>query len=368
VTHARAALAAALALLACGTATRGPCEPEPGPGQLGSVCGFQSPEDVEFVAGAGLLLVSEMRRGPSGGAIAGLPLDEAGRPTAAPRRLWPGPEAAVPDGRGDPECSAPPPAAAFAPHGLRSGASGDDGSVPVAVVHHGARESLELFDLVGTGAAARLLWRGCVPLPEGTAGNDVDIAPGGALLVSNYQPTLEGWRGLWHTLRGGAGLSTGDVRVWSPSGGWRTLPGTRSANPNGVLWSADARAALFAVTHAGSVRRVAVSDPGPPEAAIEVEGRPDNLSRSADGGVFVVTHLSGPAVLLCRFRGGPCRSGWALLQLAPELTRARTLLRHDGEVVGAAASASQAGERIYIGAVFGDRIGVWRPADPLPAP
>ena len=66
-------------------------------------------------------------------------------------------------------------------------------------------------------------------------------------------------------------------------------------------------------------------------------------------------------MLLCRWRRGPCRTAWALLEIAPDFSGARELLRHDGAVVGAAASAAEVDGRFYIGAVFDDRIGLYRP-------
>jgi hypothetical protein len=361
------AAGALCATVACGTPPRGPCDPDPEPGSLGSVCGFESPEDVEHVPSARLLLVSEMRRGETGGGLAALRLDTGGIAAAPPRRLWPAGRELAPDGRGAASCTAPPADEEFAPHGIHTGAPGRDGSVPLAVVNHGGRESIELFDLEGRGDEARLRWRGCVPMPPGTAGNDVSVGASGALAVSNYQPTLHGWRGTWHMLRGGLGFVTGDVRVWSSETGWRTLEGSRAANPNGVLWSADGSGVLFAETNAGAIRfAVARAGGDDPPEAIEVGGRPDNLARSPRGSVLVVTHLTGVGFLACNFGRRPCRTAWALIEVEPDLSSATELLRHDGEALGAAASAAEVAGRFYIGAVFDDRIGVWNPEDRAP--
>ncbi|MGH7898460.1 MAG: hypothetical protein ACREQQ_10935, partial [Candidatus Binatia bacterium] len=50
-----------LFLAACAGEPRGPCAPNPGPGELGTLCGVANPEDVEAVASAGVVVVSEMR-------------------------------------------------------------------------------------------------------------------------------------------------------------------------------------------------------------------------------------------------------------------------------------------------------------------
>ena len=64
-----------LALLGgCRTAPRAACNPDPAPGAVGSICGFANPEDIEVVPAAGVLLVSQMRRGATGGSLAAISL------------------------------------------------------------------------------------------------------------------------------------------------------------------------------------------------------------------------------------------------------------------------------------------------------
>jgi len=355
-------LALALALAACSGAPRGDCRPDPPPGEMGSLCGFRNPEDVEAVPSAGLLLVSQMHHGGAGGgSLAALSLEESG----PPRRLWPAEPSSAPRPTlraplGDPTCQVPPPAAGFWPHGLAASAPRADGAVPVGVVVHGAREAIELFDLVGAGAAARLLWRGCLPLPEGVAGNDLVFAPEGGVVASNYQPTLEGLRGAFHMVRGGLGLATGDVLRWRPGSGWEHLAGTAGPNPNGVLLSPDGGTVYFAQTGAGTVGVVELASGRRREVAIG--GHPDNLAWSPSGRVLAVTHSSGAAFLRCAVLRGPCRSAWSLFEIDPESLAARELLHSDGQEVGGVASVAEARGRTYFGAVFGDRIGVWRRA------
>ncbi len=351
-------LALGLPLLACGDAPRGPCR-APAPGELGSVCGFRHPEDVEAVPRAGVLLVSEMRRGgdPPGGSLAALALATGGAPAGAPRRIWPaGGDAGA--GAGDPACAGPPAAATFAPHGIAAGAPGADGAIPVAAVSHGARETVELFALRGAGGAAALRWRGCVPLPPGATGNDVALGRAGELFVSDYAPASGGLRSLLSSVQGGLGLDTGRVLRWQPERGWSPVPGSEGPNPNGVLL-ADGGASVWAsYTGTGAVARIPLAGGAP--ARFEVAGHPDNLARGARGEVLVAVHTSGWRSLGCHLLARTCRSPWALLSLQPESGRGRVLVSDDGAVVGGVSSASVAGDYVYLGAVRGDRIGVWR--------
>lgn len=354
---------AVAALLACGSADapRSACHLPGSVGALGSVCGFANPEDLAFVPQASALLVSEMRHGEGeGGGLAWLPLAADGAPAGAPQRLWPG-GAAAPDGRGDPECKAPP--ERFAPHGLSAAPPFRVGApTPLAVVQHGERETIELFDL----AAGALTWRGCLRLPPGVRGNDLVLQGDGSLVVSNYQPSLSGASGLFHTVRGGLGLATGEIWRRAPGGPWQPVAGTRAANPNGVALSGDGSRVYFAATGGAEVRSTPIGD-GAENAELAVQGFPDNLAWSPEGELLLVTHTRGIGVVRCGLAlPAPCRSPWSLLAIDPELRASRAVLRHDGSELGAATSAAVAGDWIYLGAVFGDRIGALRrtPATP----
>ncbi len=367
-----------LALLACGTEPRGACRPDPAPGELGSVCGFHNPEDVEWVPEAGLLLVTELDFPPGrkAGGIAALALaSQAARPTA-PARLWPSAVAsakadgAAKDGAavlGDPTCSEPP-SADFAPHGLSARLLSAQRAALVAVVSHAPREAVELFELIGSGKSAALHWQGCVPLPEDTAGNDVDIARDGSLIVSNYMPSVRGLNGLYYSLLGAfLRKDTGNLLHWDSKHGWQAIPGSRGPNPNGVLLASD-ETQLFS-THTGSGAVIAqpwnategTSTLGEVHSTA-LGGYPDNLAFSSSGTLLAPTHTSGLAFLRCAFGRRPCRSPWSLFEIDPRTLETRPLLHHGGELVGAISSAVEAHGRLYLGAVFDDRIGVWHPA------
>jgi hypothetical protein len=333
--------ALAAALVACGSAPRGACNPHPAPGEVGSICGFRNPEDVEAVPSRGLLLVSQMAHGggKAAGSIAALALDAA----AAPRVLWPEADGTVSadarsDGWGEPRCERPPDPAQFRPHGI-SAAANASGELALAV----------------SGTGARLRWRGCVPMPPGTSGNDVELAPDGSFAVSNYMPSQSGVSALGYQIAGGLGIDTGDLRVWTPASGFRTWPGSASPTPNGVTRARDAEHLFTAQT--GSGRVVAFDARGRAET-VEIGGHPDNLAWSPSGELLVASHVSGFAFLRCAASSGPCRSPWTLHAIDPATLAAREIVRHDGSAAGGVASAAQVGSRVYLGAVFGDRIGV----------
>jgi hypothetical protein len=378
-------LLAALAAACRGGETRGACDPSPPPGSLGTICGFSNPEDVAHAPAASLLLVSQMRHPGQaaapprseaqsgevhpgeapGGSLAALHLGPEGEPVTPPRKLWPLAEAAREAGArdpiGDPRCTDPPDPARFAPHGLAAGAPGPDGAIRVAVVGHGVREAVELFAVRGGGEAATLGWTGCIPLPEDAVGNDVWLDETGDLWVTNYQPALGGLAGLYHTVRGGLGLPTGEVLRWRSSGssppGWQEVPGTRGANPNGLLLMPGGT--TLAVAYTGSrrvvLRPLAASGSG---LEIEVGGHPDNLALASRGTLLALVHTSSLASLGCRLGSLPCTSPWKLIEIDPFSGLASERFAHDGSLLGGVSSVAQVGERLYFGAIFDDRIGV----------
>jgi len=361
------AVASALVAAGCGGGPRGACDPDPAPGKLGSICGFANPEDVEVIPAAGLLLVSQMRRGSDGGSIAAIAFDALPQNPPVVRRLWPSGDRARDVsallGAGDPSCTKPPLPDAFAPHGVTSFATQTAGVVRVAVVGHGEREAVELFDLTGVGDAATMSWIGCVPLPPDTMGNDVTVGVDAELIVSNYMAAMTGWRGFYYTLASGLGSNTGDVIAWRRGEGWRHLPNTQAPAPNGVLVWPGTATVIYSETGSGLVR-FAMLGSGAADAIgskhVTIGGNPDNLSLAPGGKIFVATHTDGAAFLLCAFGRLPCRTGWSLFEVDPIDLKAKLLLHHDGKVVGAVASAAEFAGKVYMGAVFDDRIGVWQ--------
>lgn len=346
-----------------GGAPRGDCDPLPPPGEVGSVCGFRNPEDVELVAPAGVLLVSQMAPffGRGAGSIAAVTLESLEAGTPAVRTVWPAEgESAPPPSApaGDPGCATPPAPDRFAPHGLASAVSAD-GTIRLAVVSHAPREAVELFDLHGTGEAVRLAWRGCLPLPPRTSGNDLAVRPDGSLVVANYLPSFGGLSGALWMLAASAGVPTGDVLAWWPKPGWIHIPGTAARGANGVAIGENGSTIWF--TETGARRAARTDTKGTSVVRGPIEGAPDNLAWTGRGTLVTATHLSASAFLGCALGRLPCRAPWALVEIDPATLATTVLVRHDGSVVGAATGAAEWRGRFYLGAVFDDRLGVWSP-------
>ncbi len=333
----------------CGSPLRPPCTGSRASADLATVCGFAKPEDVEAVPARSLVLVSEMgwNAPSSGGALSALVLDAQGWAFDDVHRLGPEASAWTPSDAllGDPTCRLPPNADGFSPHGI--GTRVDAEGVRVAVVAHGAREAIELFELIGAGRDARLVWRGCVPLPPDTAGNDVALHPDGRLFVTNYIPSVHGLRAWLALRRGYRGEATGDVLVWSPAQGWSHLAGTEAAIPNGIALSADGAFLWVAENGAQRIARFSLREAGAGERRdVPLRGAPDNLSWSTRGALL--------AAVLDTKRAG----AWWIEEIEPETLTTRVLFGSSGEDLRSVTSAADSGSSLVLGSYEDDRVGL----------
>lgn len=349
----------------CAGLPRPDCAPSPKPGEIGTICGFHGPEDLEYVRKSGLIVVSNLRLpgrlGQGGGFLSGF---EPGSEDPQVLRLWPagpGKESLVePEpSLGDPSCTEPPPPEAFAPHGITSLLVDGERQLLYAIGHRvggASREAVEIFEMRGRGPATVLAWKACIPTPGEIQANDVVVDLDGRLVVSNYQPSGS----IRHTLAAGLfGSKTGNVLTWTPVAGWQPVPGTEASMANGIALTRRGENVMFAEMMTGKVRRVPLDGGG---GAIELDlgGNPDNFTETPRGTLLLATHTDGAMFMLCAFGRSPCETGWSVSEIDPDTLAVREVFRHDGTKVGAIATALEVDGTLYVGSVFDDRIGVVR--------
>jgi sugar lactone lactonase YvrE len=337
----------AFAAVACGESELTPvlgCEPAAG---IEVDCQFQNPEDLA-PSPDGRLLVSQyggmQDRGPGSLAI----YDPATRTLEV---LFPNAEPFA-SGWGDPDCEPPDPAL-FSPHGLDIERR-DDGRHQLAVVNHGGRESVELFELAADG---RLSWRGCALGPEGAYFNDVVVLRSGGFWVTQMFPHGSD---LWGPIRARLGFDTGWVYAWAPGAGFSKLPGTDAPFPNGLEKSADERYAYINTYATVGVLKVDVV------SGERVASRPlDNLDNStwaSDGRLLVVSHVADlTEMVACQaIEQGACGMPFAVFALDPDDLEAELRLEHRGAPMGGVTVALEHEGVLYLGTFAGDRLGVLR--------
>jgi hypothetical protein len=345
----RAAGVLALTLSACSPGAE-PVTECAAVGHARPVCGLQNPEDLELVPGGRYVLVSQLGKPPmkSPGTLALLDLSND-RLTV----VYPSPAAAAErtEGWGDPSCPGPPDV--FSPHGL-SLTIRPDGKQQLLAVNHvrPSGDAVEFFEVIETEAAPQVAWRGCAIDPE-LYMNDVAGLPDGGFVVSHMYPRSNE---MWQGFKGMLGIKVGHVAEWNAGAGFKKVPGSDGAMPNGVAVSADGEQVFIDVYLANEVVKLA-------RKTGEVLGRadvthPDNSQWSPDGMLLVASHdASVPTVLACsEIEQGACGARYSIVELDPATMKTRKLYENEGAPMGAGTATVRVGNELIIGTFAGDRI------------
>jgi hypothetical protein len=326
-----------------------PCLAIDDPAGLSTLCGFAKPEDLQFVRSRSVVIVSEQgwKAPASGGSISIVDVDTKAVRLGKRRTAWPAASATVSRKLiGDPACKTPP-QDVFSPHGLsvlerRSG-------IRLGIVNHAERESVELFDVLGKGDDLRLEWRGCALLPPDTAANDVTLHSDGRLFISNYAPSTRDMRAVTTLFAALRGEPTGDVMEWSPKSGWRHLPNTAGAMPNGLVID-ESRKRLF-VAELGKQR------------VVEFElGRDGGATRRAEYSFRDLADdlnwtLRGTLLVGGQVRKDPKQ--WSVAEIDPKTGTVRSLFE-ERNAIHSVTSATDVGAGIVFGSTADQRIAIAR--------
>ena len=239
-------------------------------GGLEFVCGPKNAEDLVAVPGTKWLLASGMTDG------AGLTLIDTR--DGAYRVAYPGANPRAAHDAKYPDCTSPPAAATFITHGLNL-RPGTGGHSTLYAVTHGARESIEVFDVDATGKDPQVTWQGCVPMPEGLAANSVASFADGSLVATVL---LMPGKSFGDSI---AKKPTGAVFEWSPGKrGFELVRGSELPGNNGIETSPDGKEifvvssglqTVVAFAHANPTKQLRTTRPLP--------FTPDNVHRGSDG-------------------------------------------------------------------------------------
>jgi hypothetical protein len=193
--------------------------------------------------------------------------------------------------------------ATFVAHGLALRKVTDRLST-LYVVHHGARESIEVFNLEVSGGKRPLVtWVGCVLYPDRGVGNAVAALPDGGLVATYFREGREGWKvgvneftreifgdPLTGSVEPGerekvaAGQNTGYVLEWQPHSGWAKLPDSDATSPNGIEVSGDGKQVYVLVASGGgTLLRISRGANPPKRDEVSLRIRGDNVKWTADG-------------------------------------------------------------------------------------
>jgi hypothetical protein len=183
--------------------------------------------------------------------------------------------------------------------------------------------------------------------------NDVAALPDGGFVatwfISKTHPTRD-------LLLGLVGFSTGHVLEWQPGAGWKKVPNSDSALPNGIAVSPDGETLFVDVYLSDEVRKIARRS-GELLGSVEVPS-PDNLNWTPDGKLLVASH-NAPMneIMACaQLQKGQCPFHFAIMLLDPAEMRATAVYENVGPPMGAGTSALRIGNEIIIGSFAGDRL------------
>lgn len=313
---------------------------------LDPICGFRGSEDIEVLPDRHTLIVSESQvRFGAGGAMRWLPSGLAGFDARTRRiqRLYPVPlETSTGEAWGDAGCRDPI-GARLSPLGLHLSRR-TDGRLQLLVVNHGARESVEFFEVRITPGVS-LQWRGCVVAPAGAFLNDVAALGDDSFVATQYlslQPAA------------GVPADRGVVLRWDRGAAMRPLPGTEGTLLNGVQSRPDASTIWVAAADGGGELREHDAGSGRLLRSVSLPGA-DNLSWSSGDTLLVAAGAAGSAATTCTFEP-PCGDAFTVEAVDLASLAVQRVFEHAGAPLGLGTVAVQVGDDLFIGSAAGDRI------------
>ena len=304
-----------------------PCAPV---GEVQFICDLISPEDLAVVPGADWVIASGDQEGgriqlvsvPDKTATVLFPTASAGeRLDAATYPSCPGP---LPDEGDD-----------FRAHGLYL-TPGQADVHTLHVVHHGSRESIEVFE-VDASTRPVLTWVGCAVAPEGLGLNSVVALPEGGFATTSF--------------------ATGDVWEWHTDTGWAQIPGSEGSAANGIEISEDGQWLYIAGWAEEKLTRLSRGQTPMQKDVINLGFRPDNLRMSLDGStIFAAGHADKDGNSITEPRA-PLTETSNVATIDPQTLDIERIWVHPAmEGFVASTTAMQIGNEMWLGSYRGERI------------
>jgi hypothetical protein len=331
-------------------AAQAACDPAAG---LTFICGLTNAEDLVQVPGTPWILASGLAEGEHTEGHIYL-VNAPGRTVQV---LLPGHVVYRQDTKTFGACPGAPDETKFSAHGLslRVGSASEH---TLYVVHHGERESVEVFKLKAGVVAPTLIWVGCVVYPAGVLGNGVAALPGDAFAASNFISTNDP-KAVDKLM---AGQPEGGMLVWRPKTGWEDVPeaATISAD-NGVAASPDGKQLFVAGSGDETVVRLSLDGTPGDRAVIKTGFHTDNLRWGSDGFLYASGQRDSVANLLACAPNTKqlCTSPFSVMRIDPATLQTREVVHHaGGSTFGGASTALQIGDEYWFGTPHGDRIAI----------
>ncbi len=214
------------------------------------------------------------------------------------------------------------------------------------VVHHGNRELIEVFEFDARPKAPTLTWIGCAVAPDPIGLNSVVGLPDGGFITTNFLP-----RGTDAAARERmmAGEINGEVWEWHSDTGWKKVPGSEAAGPNGLEISKDGKWLYIGGWGSQSFIRLSHGQMPVKRDIVSVGFRLDNLRWAPDD------------TLLAAGQGGTAPSQTSnVVKVNPTTLKVEELIRRPNiDGFGVSTVAIQVANELWLGSVRGDRIAIF---------
>jgi hypothetical protein len=224
----------------------------------------------------------------------------------------------------------------FRAHGLYL-KPGPDGIHVLYVVHHGTRESVEVFTVDARTPPPTLTWVGCAPALSTMTFNSVVALPDGGLAATNSR--------------------MGDVWEYRAATGWTRVPGSEGSASNGLEISRDGHWFYIAGWAEEKLTRLSRGQTPVKKDVVELGFRPDNVRLTADGSqLFAAGHTDKDGRSINEPRE-PLKETSNVARINPRTLEFQRIFQHpamDGFV--ASTTAIQIGDEMWLGSQRGDRI------------
>ena len=240
------------------------------------------------------------------------------------------------DAKTYPDCPGPP-RGAFTTHGVYV-APGRGSRHKLFVVGHGARESIEVFDVDARGATPSLTWTGCVIAPQPIGLNSVRGLPDGGFITTNFLPRNAQIQSLM------SGAVNGELWEWHTRSGWQKVPRSEASGANGVELSEDGKTLYIAAWGSQSFIRLSRGTNTPKREEIPLGFRIDNIHWAKDGTLL---------------GAGQVGQDWRVVKIDPRTLKVETIYSQDDKAgFGGGTVALEVGTELWVGSFRGDRIAI----------
>ena len=251
------------------------------------------------------------------------------------------------DGATYADCPGPPDTTNFTTHGVYVPPS-DGPEYELYVVGHGARESIEIFEVDTRAAMPAVTWVGCVIAPEPIGLNSVRALPDGGFITTNFNPRGTPMTAMMN------GTQNGELWEWHPGSGWAEIPGSEAAGANGVELSDDGETLYIAAWGGRSFIRLSRGVEPVVREDLDLGFFIDNIHWARDGRLLGAGQAG---------ESGAVSQNWKVVLIDPDTLEVEEIYTQDDQPgFGGGTGALEVGDDLWIGSYRGDRIAI------IPAP